>query len=205
MDKNRWREKHALKPKKRGPQYPQNARERADLTNQRQIPTIQSVQNMVEVPKVQYIDKVADIPVDVQRQVSTIQAAQHDTQHIDEVVHVPALMQSEVPTILNTDDLCLDETANEDRLEHENKKRRLPMPSEAVFESRTDESDFDRYDEVVLPSPEGKTLFVNIASDNEAEDGAENEQAMTRRPSREESPCWWTRPTRKAQDARGSR
>ena len=110
MDKNRWREKRALKPKKRGPQYPQNARERADLTNQRQVPTIQSVQNMVEVPKVKYIDKVADIPVDVPRQVSTIQAAQHDTQHTDEVVHVPALMQSEVPTILNTDDLCLDET-----------------------------------------------------------------------------------------------
>ena len=55
------------------------------------------------------------------------------------------------------------------------------MPAEAVFENRTDESDFDRIDELVLPSLEGKTLFVNIASDNEAEDGAENEQAMTRR------------------------
>ena len=51
LDKNRWREKHALKPKKRGPQCPQNARERAGLTNHRQVPTIQSVQNMVKVPK----------------------------------------------------------------------------------------------------------------------------------------------------------
>ena len=39
-------------------------------------------------------------------------------QHIDEDVHVPALMQSEVPIIPDTDDLCLNETADEDRLEH---------------------------------------------------------------------------------------
>ena len=45
------------------------------------------------------------------------------------------------------------------------------MPAEAVFESRADESDFDRFDDLVLPSPEGKTLFVNIASGDEAEDG----------------------------------
>ena len=79
--------------------------------------------------------------------------------------------------------------------EHENKKT-----TEAVFESRptehkddADESDFDPFDDLVLPSPEGKTLFVNIASDDEAEDGAEEEQS---RPGKE-SPCWWTRPTRK--------
>ena len=118
--------------------------------------------------------------MDVQRQVSTIQAAQHDKQHIDEAVHVPAPMESVAPTIPDTDDLCLDETADEDRLEQESKKRKLPMPAEAISESRADESDFERFDDLVLPSPERKTLFVSIASDDEAEDGAEKEQEVTR-------------------------
>ena len=74
---------------------------------------IRSVQKTVEVPRVQYIDKVADIPVDMQRQVSTTQAAQD----IEEVEDVPALTQSEVPNI--TDD-------DEDWLEQESKKRKLP-------------------------------------------------------------------------------
>ena len=90
----------------------------------------------------QYIDKVADIPVDMQRQVSTIQAGQH----IDEVEDVPALTQSEIPNIPDDD---------EDRFEQENMKRKLPMPAEAVSESRADESDFDRVDDLVLPSLEG--------------------------------------------------
>ena len=80
-DKNRWREKRRFKAK----QYPQDAQERADLMNQRQVLAIRSVQKTVEVPRVQYIDKVADIPVDVQRQEYTNQAPQH----IDEVVDVP--------------------------------------------------------------------------------------------------------------------
>ena len=54
------------------------------------------------------------------------------------------------------------------------------MPAETVFESRADESDFDRFDDLVLPSPEGKTLFVNIASSDEAEDEPEKQQEMTR-------------------------
>ena len=139
-DKNRWREKHEFEAKQKEWQYTQDAQERADLTNQRQVPAIQSVQKTVEVPRVQYIDKVADIPVDVQRPVSTIQAAQHDTQHIDEVEDVPVPTQSTVPRV--PDDPCSNETADEDRLEHENKERRLPMPAEAVFEGRADESDF---------------------------------------------------------------
>ena len=126
---------------------------RADLTNQRHVLAIRTVQKTVEVPRVQYIDKVADIPVDVQGQGSTIP---------------------------DTDDLCLDETADEDGLEQEIKKRRLPTPTEAVSESRADESDFDRFDDLVLPSPEGKTLFINIASGDEAEDDPEKEQEMTR-------------------------
>ena len=52
-------------------QYPQDAQEKADLTNQRHVLAIRTVQKTVEVPRVQYIDKVADIPVDVQRQGST--------------------------------------------------------------------------------------------------------------------------------------
>ena len=171
-------EKHEFEAKQKGPQYPQNAQERADLKTQRQVPTIQSPQKTVDVPIVQYIHKVADIPVDVQRQVSTIQASQHDVQHIDEVVCVPALMESEVPTIL--DDPCLKETADEDRLEHENKKRRLHIPAEAVSESRTDESDFDRFDDLVLPSLEGKILFASSASGDEAEEEPDKEQEMTR-------------------------
>ena len=87
-----------------------DAQERADLKNQRQVPAIRSVQKTVEVPRVQYIDKVADIPVDEQRRGSTIQAAQH----IDEVVDVPALTQDEIPSI--PEDPCLDETADEVRL-----------------------------------------------------------------------------------------
>ena len=170
-DRNRWRKKQGFEAK----QCPQDAQERADLTNQRQVPAIPSVQKTVEVPRVQYIDKEADIPVNMQRQVSTIQAAQD----IDEVVDVLALTQSAVGTI--PEDPCLNKTAGEDRLEHENKKRRLPMPAEAVSESRADESDFDRFDDLVLPSPEGNTLFMSIASDDETEDGAENKQTMARR------------------------
>ena len=127
---------------------------------------IGSVQKTVEVPRVQYIDKVADIPVDMQRQVSTIQAGQH----IDEVEDVTALTQSEVPNIPDDD---------EDQLEQESKKSKFPMPAEAVSESHADESDFDRFEDLVLPSPKGKTLFVSIASGDEAEDESDKEQEMT--------------------------
>ena len=141
--KNRWREKQRFEAK----QYPQDAQERADLTNQRQVLAIRSVQKTVEVPRVQYIDKVADIPVDVQRQGSTNQDPQHD---IDEVGHVPVPTQSASPTIPDTDDLCLDEIADEDRLEQESKKRKLPTPAEAISESRADESDFNRFDDFAI-------------------------------------------------------
>ena len=174
-DKNRWREKQRFEAK----QYRQDTPERGVLTNQRQVPAIESVQKTVEVPRVQYIEEVADIPVDVQRQGSTTQASQHDTQCIDEVGHVPVPTQSVAPNTPHTDDLCLDETADEDLLEEESKKRKLVMPAEEVSESRADESDFDRFDDLVLPSPEGKTLFVSIASGDEAEDEPDKQQDMT--------------------------
>ena len=122
---------------------------------------LRSLQKTVEVPRVQYIDKVADIPVNMQRQVSTTQAAQD----IEEVEDVPALTQSEVPNIPDDD---------EDWLEQESKKRKLPMPADA------DESDFDRFDDLVLPSPERKIVFISIASGDEAEDGSDKEQEITR-------------------------
>ena len=128
---------------------------------------IRNAHKTVEVPRVQYIDKVADIPVDMQRQVSTTQAAQD----IEEVEDVSALTQSEVSNISDDD---------EDQLEQESKKRKLPMPADAVFESRADESDFDRFDDLVLPSPERKTVFISIASGDEAEDGSDKEQEITR-------------------------
>ena len=53
------------------------------------------------------------------------------------------------------------------------------MPADAVSESRADESDFDRFDDLVLPSPERKTIFMSIASSDEAEDGPDKEQEMT--------------------------
>ena len=68
--KNRWRKKQEFE----ATQYPQDAQERADLTNQRHVLVIRNAHKTVEVPRVQYIDKVADIPVDTQRQVSTLQA-----------------------------------------------------------------------------------------------------------------------------------
>ena len=92
---------------------------------------IQSVQKSVEVPKVQHIDKVADVPVHVQRQVSTTQAAQRDTQHIDGVVRDPALLQNEVPAIPDADDPCLDVKADEDRLEHDGSDR--PTQPDEVY------------------------------------------------------------------------
>ena len=64
-------------------------------------------QKTVEVPRVQYIDKVADITVDMQRQVSTIQAAQD----IEEIEDVPALTHSEVPNIPDDDEDLIDLTA----------------------------------------------------------------------------------------------
>ena len=45
-DKNRWRKKQEFE----ATQYPQDVQERADLTNQRQVPAIRSVQKTVEVP-----------------------------------------------------------------------------------------------------------------------------------------------------------
>ena len=95
--------------------------------------------------------------------------------------------QSIVPRV--PDDLCLDETTDEDRLEQEIKKRKLAMPAETVSES-ADESDIERFDELVLPSSEGKTLFVSSASGDEAEDEPDKQQDRTLSLVQGGSPCW---------------
>ena len=63
-------------------------------------------------------------------------------------------------------------------ISHEDKKRNFPAESD--LERRAEESDFDLLDELVLPFLEEKTLYVNIASGDEGEDGPEEEQEMTR-------------------------
>ena len=187
---------------------------------QRNVSTFQITQKTVEVPRVQFIDKLVGDPTFMQRQVSTIQAAQSP--------NVPAFM-------LDTDGLCLlatgqdgsvelNEAADDDRLQHENKRRRLPKLIEAVFESRSTECkevadglDFERFEDLVLPPSqscfdpvesleearddgrEGKTLIANVASGDEVEDDAEEEQAMTRSSSEGGSPDKrWPGLTRKA-------
>ena len=102
---------------------------------QRHVPIIQSTQKTVEVRRVQFVDKLVDDPTFMRGQVSIIQAAQSP--------NVPACM-------LDTDDLChpaigqedsdeLNEAADDDQLEHENNKRRLPKQTETDTGSRSTE------------------------------------------------------------------
>merc|ERR1719356_2168210 len=46
------------------------------VQQQRHVPSIQKVQKTVEVPQVQYIDRVVDVPVVKQRQVPSVQKIQ---------------------------------------------------------------------------------------------------------------------------------
>ena len=60
------------------------------------------VQETVEVPQIQFIDKTLDVPVVMQRQVPTVQKVQKtvevpQTQFIDKVVDVPVHMQRRAP------------------------------------------------------------------------------------------------------------
>ena len=136
-----------------------------------QVPNVQRVQKTVEVPRVQYIDKVADIPLDVQRQGSTNQAPQY----IDEVVDVPVPTQSIAPTIPDTDDLCLHETADEDGLEHENKKRKTLIVNIASGDEA--EGDTEKEQEMTRSLVQGEELMVMDETDAQ---GPEHEmvQAM---------------------------
>ena len=181
----------------------QGGRHPMDL--QRNISTIRSTQNAVEMPRVQLIDKIVDDPAIVQRQVTII----HDT---EDPCHAATVHE---------DSGALNEAAEpEEQTEHENEKRRVPEPTGAVFEfssavcrENTDGPYFERLEEFILPPSQscfdaiesieevrgdglgGKTLFVNTASSDEVEDNAGK---SGRRPKRR------TRGTRKAQDTRWS-
>ena len=68
----------------------------------RQVPTIQRVQKVEEVPQVECSDMVVDVPVMMQRQVSTTQLVQKtrevsQTQHTDKVAEIPVMMQRQIP------------------------------------------------------------------------------------------------------------
>merc|ERR1712083_283732 len=74
------------------------------VTKQRQVPSIQKMGRTVEVPQIQYIDRVVDVPVVKQRQVPSIQKVQRtvevpQVQYIDRVVDVPVMKQRHVPSI----------------------------------------------------------------------------------------------------------
>ena len=63
---------------------------------------MQTVQKTVEIPQVQFLDKVVDIPVVVQRQVPMVQKVQKtlevpQLQIIDKVVDIPVVAQREIP------------------------------------------------------------------------------------------------------------
>ena len=191
------------------------------------VPTLQ-IQETVEVPQVQFIDKAVDVPVVIQRQVPTVQKMQKtaevpQVQFIDKVVDVPVIMQRQFPAVQVAKKTVKDpqtqsivkELRSKLEVGHTNKvharnqldknrwrkkheleatqypqdvqeradltnQRQVPAtPAEAVSESCADESDSDRFDDLVLPSLEGKTLFVIIASGDEAEDEPDKQQDMT--------------------------
>ena len=63
---------------------------------------MQTVQKTVEIPQVQFLNKVVDIPVVVQRQVPMVQKVQKtlevpQLQFIDKVVDIPVVAQREIP------------------------------------------------------------------------------------------------------------
>merc|ERR1712066_778885 len=71
------------------------------VVKQRQVPSIQKIQKTVEVPQVQYVDRIVDVPVVKQRQVPAIQKLQKtvevpQVQYIDRVVAAPAV--TTIPT-----------------------------------------------------------------------------------------------------------
>merc|ERR1719284_1005822 len=65
---------------------------------------VQTVQKTVEVPQLQFIDKVVDIPVVAQRQIPMVQTVQKtieipQLQYVDKVVDVPVVQVVQVPQV----------------------------------------------------------------------------------------------------------
>merc|ERR1711920_602016 len=74
------------------------------VVKQMQVPSVQKVQRTVEVPQVQYIDRVVDVPVVKQRQVPSIQKVQKPVtvpviETVEKIVDVPVIKQVEIPQI----------------------------------------------------------------------------------------------------------
>ena len=115
----------------------------------RQVPLIQRVQKTVEVPRVQFIDRLVDDPAVMRREAFNIEARE-----LIEDNPVGAKQQeSERPL--------------------SPKKRRLPVETESGFQSgeQSDldaESNHERFKDLVLPSSQS-CLCVSIASSDEGE------------------------------------
>merc|ERR1711907_624901 len=74
------------------------------VQKQRQGPAIQTVQKLVDVPQVQFIDKVVDVPVVKNVEVPMIQKVQKMVkvpiiETIEKVIDVPVVKHVEVPQI----------------------------------------------------------------------------------------------------------
>ena len=115
----------------------------------RQVPLIQRVQKTVEVPRVQFIDKLVDDPAVMRREAFNIEARE----------------------------LIVDESVGAKQQGSERplspKKRRLPVEIESGFQSgeQSDldaESKHERFKDLVLPSSQS-CLCVSIASSDEGE------------------------------------
>ena len=128
---------------------------------QRQVPHIQSTQKTVEVPRVQFIDRVVDDPAVMQREAFNIEARE----------------------------LTEDEPVGTKQQEPERplspKKRRPPVETESGFQSGEQfdldaESNHERFKDLVLPSSQS-CLCVSIASSDEGgdEDGRESTEGWT--------------------------
>merc|ERR1712209_380195 len=66
------------------------------VVQQRQVPTVQTVQKTVEVPQLQFIDKVVDIPVVAQRQIPMVQTVEKTVeipqlQIVEKIVEIPEI------------------------------------------------------------------------------------------------------------------
>ena len=115
----------------------------------RQVPMIQRVQKTVEVPRVQFIDRLVDDPAVMRREAFNIEARE----------------------LIEDDPVGAKQQESERPLSP--KERRLPVETESGFQSgeQSDldaESNHERFKDLVLPSSQS-CLCVSIASSDEGE------------------------------------
>ena len=121
----------------------------ATVVAHRQVPLIQRVQKTVEVPRVQFIDRLVDDPAVMRREAFNIEARE----------------------LIEDDPVGAKQQESERPLSP--KKRRLPVETESGFQSgeQSDldaESNHERFKDLVLPSSQS-CLCVSIASSDEGE------------------------------------